>query len=356
MGECAEGGEIDTSDRFGYPVPSKHTGMPKMDGTRVYSGRRNLLRAGVVVAASQLSGKSFAQAYPAKPIRLVVPYPPGGTTDIVARSFGELLGRELGQQIVIENRPGAATHIGTESVIRAATDGYTLLIGTSGLATNFATGPVPPFDPHKTLTPISQINEMAYVVCANPKTPFSNVRELIATARAAPGRLTLGSASLEYVAKLLNAQSGIDLLHVPYKGGAAAMTDAMAGQIDMAIALVPVMLPQIRAGKLKAIGVTSERRVGVLPEVTTFIETGESRYKVLSWYALHGPAGLPAEVVRRLSEASRKVLTDPEFVQKQRAIGSELAWSTPEALGRLLRIDTEDALRSARELGLSPAN
>lgn len=197
---------------------------------------------------------------------------------------------------------------------------------------------------------------MAFVVAAYPRAGFGNPRELVAAARAAPGRLTLGSASLEFVAQLLNAQSGINLLHVPYKGGAAAMNDAMGGQIDMTVALVPVMLPQIRAGRLKAIGVSSERRVESLPEVPSFVESGESRFQVGSWYGLHGPAGLPGEIVKRLSEASRKVLSDADFVQKQRAMGSDLVWSTPEAFGRLLRTDTEDALRAARESGFQAPN
>ena len=318
--------------------------------------RRRMLGAGAAVSMLGLPALVRAQAYPSRPVRLIVPFPPGGTTDIVARAFVELLGRELGQQIVVDYKPGAVTNIGTEQAMRATADGYTLLFGSSVLATNFATGPVPPFDPQKTLAPISMVNTMAYVVCANPAAPFSNVRELLAAARARPGRVTLATASLEYVAKLLNAQSGVDILHIPYKGGAAAMTDAISGQVDMAAALVPVMLPQIRAGKLKAIGVTSARRSGALPDVPTFIESGESRYRVEGWYSLHGPAGLPREIVRALSEATRKVLTNPEFVEKQRAIGSDIVFSSPEELATRLKVDTEDALRLARELKISPAN
>ena len=318
--------------------------------------RRRMLSASAAVSMLGLPALVRAQAYPSRPVRLIVPFPPGGTTDIVARAFVELLGRELGQQIVVEYKPGAVTNIGTEQAMRATADGYTLLFGSSVMATNFATGPVPPFDPQKTLAPISMVNTMAYVVCANPAAPFSNVRELLAAARARPGRVTLATASLEYVAKLLNAQSGVDILHIPYKGGAAAMTDAISGQVDMAAALVPVMLPQIRAGKLKAIGVTSARRSGALPDVPTFIESGESRYRVEGWYSLHGPAGLPREIVRTLSEATRKVLSNPEFVEKQRAIGSEIVFSSPEELATRLKVDTEDALRLARELKISPAN
>lgn len=319
-----------------------------------FASRRGLIGAGVAGAAWAAMSPLRAQAYPARPIRLIVPYPPGGTTDIVARAFAELLGRELSQQIIVDNRPGAATHIGTDVAMRSPPDGYTFLLSTSGLATNFATGPVPPFDPQKTLAPITQINQMAFVVCANPSAPFATVRELLAAARARPGRLTIGSASLEYVARLLNAQSGIDILHVPYKGGAAAMTDAMSGQIDLAVALVPVMLPQIRSGRLKPIGVSSEKRVGALPNVPTFAESGESTFRVDSWYALHGPAGLPRAIVRQVSEAARRVLTLPEFVDKQRALGSDLVWSTPEDLAMRLKTDTEEALRIARDLKLSP--
>ncbi len=321
-----------------------------------FASRRRVLGAGAAVSMLAVSAVLRAQAYPSRPVRLIVPFPPGGTTDIVARAFVELFGRELGQQIVVDYKPGAVTNIGTEQAMRATPDGYTLLFGSSVLATNFATGPVPPFDPQKTLAPISLVNTMAYVVCANPAAPFSNVRELLAAARARPGRITLATASLEYVAKLLNAQSGVDILHIPYKGGAAAMTDAISGQVDMAAALVPVMLPQIRAGKLKAIGVTSARRTGALPDVPTFLESGDSRYRVEGWYSLHGPAGLPREIVRALSDATRKVLTNPEFVEKQRAIGSDIVFSSPDELAMRLKVDTEDALRLARELKISPAN
>ena len=321
-----------------------------------FATRRRMLGAGAAGLTIAVPAALRAQTYPLRPVRLVIPFPPGGTTDIVARAFADLLGRELGQQIVVDYKPGAVTNIGTEQAMRATPDGYTLLFGSSVMATNFATGPVPSFDPQKTLTPISQVNQMAYVVCANPAAPFSNVRELLAAARARPGRITLATASLEYVAKLLNAQSGVDILHIPYKGGAAAMTDAISGQVDMAAALVPVMLPQIRAGKLKAIGVTSAQRSGALPDVPSFIESGESRYRVEGWYSLHGPAGLPREIVRTLSEAARRVLTNPEFVERQRAIGSDIVFSTPEELAARLKVDTEDALRLARDLKISPAN
>lgn len=328
--------------------------LPPVSG--LAPGRRRLLGAGAAGLAVSLAAPLRAQPYPNRPVKLVVPFPPGGATDIVARAFVELFGRELGQPIVVEYKPGAVTNIGTEQVTRAAPDGYTLLFGSSVMATNFATGPVPSFDPQKSLTHISMVNQMAYVVCANPAAPFSNVRELLAAARARPGRITLATASLEYVAKLLNAQSNVDILHIPYKGGAAAMTDAISGQVDMAAALVPVMLPQIRAGKLKAIGVTSPRRSGALPDVQTFIESGESRYRVEAWYSLQAPAGLPRDLLRSLSEATRKVLTNAEFVEKQRVIGSDIIWSTPEELAARLKTDTDEALRLARELKISPNN
>ncbi|MFN0164714.1 MAG: tripartite tricarboxylate transporter substrate-binding protein [Burkholderiales bacterium] len=316
----------------------------------------DLAALALALVASLAAATAWAQAYPNRPVRMVVPFPPGGTTDIVARAYSDLVARELGQPIVIDYRPGAATNIGTESVVRAAPDGYTLLFGTSLMATNFATGPVPSFDPSKGLSHISLINQIPYIVCANPAAPFSNVKELLAAARARPGRVTLATATLEYVARMLNAQSDVDILHVPYKGGAAALTDAISGQVDMAAALVPVMLPQLRAGKLKPIGVTGARRSGALPDVPTFLESGESRYRAEAWYSLHGPAGMPREIVSRLSEISRRVIANAEFNERQRNIGSDLLWSTPEDLATRLTTETEDALRLAKQLGIKPQN
>ncbi|TXL68209.1 Bug family tripartite tricarboxylate transporter substrate binding protein [Zeimonas arvi] len=315
------------------------------------SRRRALKQAAALGALPALASlPAFAQAFPSKPIRLVVPYPPGGSTDILARAFAEPFAHELGQPVIIENRPGAATNIGLEIAARSPADGYTIYFGTSGLASNPHFGPVPPVDVFKDITPISLVASMPFLVAAHPSLPANSPRELIELAKASPGKLMISSASLETQVKTINKRAGIQLLHVPYKGGAQATNDAIAGHVNLVVALLPVLLPQIRAGKLKPIAISAPRRSPAAPEIPTFQEIGVDG-PTPSWFALFVPAGTPAQAIGRLNGAAVAAAADKPLVERTLQQGIEVRSSTPGQLADLLKRDYETNSVLVKELG-----
>jgi tripartite-type tricarboxylate transporter receptor subunit TctC len=306
-----------------------------MNGLPRFLGRATC----ALLLAAAAAGSALAQdRFPTQPIRLVVPYPPGGTTDLIARQFGDQLGKELGQPIVIENKPGGTTNIAGEAVAHAKPDGYTLLFGTNAQVQNYYFGPKPAFELNA-LEPVSLVSRVAFVLAANPKMPFNTGSELLAAAKAAPGKLTVSSAQLDLYVELLNSKARMKLLHIPYKGGAPATTDAISGHVNMVYALVPVLLPHIQAGKLKALAVTSAKRLPWLPDTPTFTELGVD-YDVTIWYGLLTPAGTPKAVVDRLAAATRKVLAKPELEASIHAAGAEPASSTPEEFQAQLKAES----------------
>ncbi len=312
--------------------------------------RRSLFRAaGAAFLAGLLAGGAAAQdRYPSQPIRIVVPYPAGGSTDLIARQLAEQLGKELGQTVVIDNRPGGGTNIGAETVARTKPDGYTLLFANNSQVLNPHFGPVPSFE-LSALQPISLVSRVAFVVAANPKTPFNTGAELLAAAKAAPGKLTVSSAQLDLYVELLNRKAEISLLHVPYKGGAPATTDAISGQVNMVFALTPVLLPHIQAGRLKALAVTTGKRLNALPDVPTLTELGVD-YDISIWYGLMAPAGTPKAIIDRLAAATQKIMSSPDMMARNRAGGSEPAWSTPEEFQAQLRRESAFWQQTARAM------
>jgi tripartite-type tricarboxylate transporter receptor subunit TctC len=275
--------------------------------------RRSVAVALLGAAITGLSALAPALAqdrFPTQTIKIIVPYPPGGSTDLIGRQLAELLSREVGQTVVVDNRPGAGTNIGANSVVMAKPDGYTLLFGGVAQVLNPVFGPVPPFDVTTALEPVGLVARVPFIVAANTKMPFSTPAEMIAAARSAPGRVTVSSAQLDVYVALLNAKADIKLLHVPYKGGAPATTDAISGQVNMVYALVPVLLPQILGGKLKAVAVTSAKRIQALPNTPAFAELGIDS-DVAAWYGLMAPAGTPKPVIDRLSAALQEVMNMP---------------------------------------------
>ena len=315
------------------------------------SRRQVLKRAAALVALPAVAALPAwaADPYPSRAVRLVVPYPPGGSTDILARAFGDPLAKALGQPVVIENRPGGATNIGLEISAQSPADGYTVYFGTSGLASNPHFGPVPSVDVFKDIAPVSLVASMPFLVAANPSLEANTPKELIALARTRPGKLMISSAQLETQVKTLNKRAGIELLHVPYKGGAPATNDAIAGHVNMVFALLPVLLPQIRAGKLKPIGITAPQRSPAAPDIPTFQEIGIEG-PAPSWFALFVPAGTPADAVGKLNKATVAAAANQDLVGKMLGQGIEIRSSSPADLAALLERDYSTNAKLLEEL------
>jgi tripartite-type tricarboxylate transporter receptor subunit TctC len=311
---------------------------------------RLLARAacGVLLAGAVLAPALAQDRYPSQPVKIVVPYPAGGSTDLIARQLSEQLGKELGQNVVVDNRPGGGTNIGAEAVVRAKPDGYTLLFANNSQVLNPHFGPIPPFE-LSALEPISLVSRVAFVVAANPKTPFNTGAELLAAAKAAPGKLTVSSAQLDLYVEMLNRKAGISLLHVPYKGGAPATTDAISGQVNMVFALTPVLLPHIQGGRLKALAVTTAKRLNALPDVPSLVELGVD-YDFAIWYGLMAPAGTPKAIVERLAAATQKIMSSPDMMARIRAGGSEPVWSKPEEFQAELKRESAFWQQTARTM------
>jgi len=299
--------------------------------------------------AACLLGPSFALAaedWPSRPVTLVVPFAPGGATDIVGRLVAEELRQRFGQPFIVQNRTGAAGNIGIEAVVRAPADGYTLLQGTMGsLTTNPHLYTDAKFRIERDLLPISLNFKVDHILIVNPSVSARTVRELVAYARAHPDKLTYGSAgvgsSVQMFAVLLEMRAGIKLRHVPYKGSAPALTDVIAGHIDMLMDSVPTSLPQIEAGKTRALAVTSGKRNQRLPQVPTMMEAGIPNYDTAAWGSLMAPAGTPTDIVRKLSAAVQEAYGKAQLQKDFADRGVEAVASTPEQLTALIRRDTE---------------
>src|SRR4051812_32189922 len=256
--------------------------------------------AGIAVYAH-----AWAQTYPVRPVRIIVPYAPGGGVDIVARTLGQELTKRLGQQIVIENKTGAGGNIGTDAVAKATPDGYTLLIASPANAVNPTMYSKLPFDPVRDLTPVALTATVPAVLLAGPALPAKTVKEIVALAKSKPGTLTFGSGgsgTTEHLAvEMLKTQAGIDMLHVPYKGGAAVLPDLISGQISLFFVNQLFALPYVKAGTVKALGVASDERSPALPDVPTFAESGFPDFRVSVWYGIMAPAATPKQIVAQLN-------------------------------------------------------
>ena len=308
--------------------------------------RRNLL---VLALAGALPMAVLAQAYPTKPVRLIVPFAPGGTTDIVARAEGDRLGRELGQPVIIENRAGGGGTIGADVVAKAAADGYILGMATvSTMATNPATNPKMPYDSVKDLTPILNLVNVPNVMTVNPsKIPVKNMKEAIELFKKNPGKFSYASSGSGGISHLdgeaFKVMTGTFIVHIPYRGSGPALNDTIAGQVDAQFDNLPSSLPHIRSGKLRALAVMADKRVESLPEVPTFAEVGLKEVNNMAWYGLVGPANLPRDVVQKVQAAAVKTLADPDIRKRLADGGSFVDGGTPEQFAQL--IQRELALR-----------
>lgn len=281
------------------------------------------------------AGPALAQAYPAKPVRLVVPFAPGGSTDYVGRLYAEQLARRLGgANVIVENKPGAATNIGLEQVARSEADGYTLLLATSQTMINMAFGPVPATDPFA-LAPVALVGGAPFLVAAPANAGFSSVEDLVARSR---GRsLTIGHAQFEPQIKFLSAATGAALDSIPFKGGGPSVMAALGGQVDLVGAYLPVLMTHVRAGKLRGLAISSTTRVSSLPDVPTFAEQGFPRFTTAMWLAVLAPRGTPARTVELLSAASEASLKDAQFVKSLQSSGFEPRYEPAQALSDTMR-------------------
>ena len=283
---------------------------------------------------------ALAQAYPNKPIKLIVPFAPGGFTDVVARIMGQKLSVSLGQPFVIENKAGAGSTIGTDFVAKAAPDGYTLVMVSTTHVISPAIYPKLPYDPIKSFTPVGKLVDSAYVLLVNPKVPANNVAEFIALAKASPDKIhyaSSGNGSAQHLmGGMFAAMTGVKMKHVPYKGSGGAANDLVAGVVESSFAGVPNAMAQVPAGRLKALAVTTSKRIPQLPDVPTMQEAGVPGYNASVWLGLLAPAGTPKEVVMKLNAEIAKVLSAADTKKELYAAGVETDISSPEALNTLM--------------------
>jgi tripartite-type tricarboxylate transporter receptor subunit TctC len=283
---------------------------------------------------------ALAQAYPNKPIKLIVPFAPGGFTDVVARILGQKLSVSLGQPFVIENKAGAGSTIGTDFVAKAAPDGYTLVMVSTTHVISPAIYPKLPYDPIKSFTPVGKLVDSAYVLLVNPKVPANNVAEFIALAKASPDKIHYASSgngsSQHLMGGMFAAMAGVKMKHVPYKGSGGAANDLVAGVVESSFAGVPNAMAQVPAGRLKALAVTTSKRIPQLPDVPTMQEAGVPGYNASVWLGLLAPAGTPKEVVMKLNAEIAKVLSAADTKKELYAAGVEADISSPEALNTLM--------------------
>ena len=302
--------------------------------------RRLLIAMLLSVVAS-----AFAQAYPSRPVRLVVPFAPGGSADLVARLIGQKLGESWGQQVVVENKGGGSGMIGNDFVAKSAPDGYTLTVGTMG---PFSVNPTlfekMPYDPVRDFAPITLTGIASHVLVANPSVPPRTVGELIALARAKPGQLTFASSgtgnATHLTFELFKSTAGIDIVHVPYKGGGPAMADLVGGQVAFSFASMPSALPYVQAGRLRAIAVGGAHRSPLFPEVPTVAEAGLAGFVSEDWQGILAPAKTPAGVVAKLNADLVGVLHTPEMKAKLAGAGFDVKTSTPREFAHFIRSDT----------------
>ncbi|CAG2145274.1 hypothetical protein LMG19282_02723 [Cupriavidus campinensis] len=312
-----------------FPAPRLSYRFPR--------GRRLTLApmaGALALGLASVAGTAAAQGgYPTKPIQLVIPFPPGGSTDVIGRIVGQKLGERLGQTVVVDNRPGAGTIVGASFVAKAAPDGYTLLV-TSG--TTFTVNPAIhaklPYDPIKSFDPVAQMGVTGLILLANRDTPANNLKEFVAMVKPSPGKYSYGSfgagTTAHFAGEALQTLTGTKMLHVPYKGSAPAMTDLIGGQIPFSMDTVTAAIPQVKAGKVKAIAVTTAKRSALLPDVPTVAESGYPGMDAATWLVIVAPAGVPADVKAKLEKTLGEVAADPATRQKLIDNGFEPTFAT----------------------------
>ena len=299
----------------------------------------------LALAAASFASSALAQQYPVKPVRIIVPYAAGGNTDFTARSVAEKLTESYKRQFIVENRPGAATNIGSDMVAKAPPDGYTLLMGGAANAINMSLFAKLPYDTLRDFEPIALCVQGANVLVIHPSLPAKNLKELIALAKAQPGKLNYGSSGLgssnQMAGELMNIMAGTKIVHVPYKGNAPALTDLLGGHVEMIFSGVPALLPHIQSGRVRAIAIGSRKRFPALPQVPTFDESGLKGYEATTWFGMLAPAKTPKDIVSRLSTEVDKAIKSPDIQQRFVNEGLEPMGGTPEFFTKFMRAEID---------------
>ena len=302
-----------------------------------------------------LTAPANAQSYPNKPVRVVVPYPPGGPTDIVARVLFQQVSEATGQQFLVDNRAGAGGNIGAEIVAKSPADGYTLLIGTTAHAINMSLFKNLSYDVQKDFAPVSLLTQGPLVLVAHPQFPANSIKEVIELAKSKSGGLNFASSgngqSTHLSAELFNAMAGIKMSHVPYKGSAPALTDVMSGQVDVMFDTTLSAMPFVKAGKLKALGLTSPVRSPAAPDVPTIAESGLPGYEVFAWNGVFVPAGTPKAIIQQLNDQIRKSMLLPQVKDKFSAQGFAASWNSPENFGVFVKNEVDKWSRTVKASG-----
>jgi tripartite-type tricarboxylate transporter receptor subunit TctC len=312
------------------------------------------LVAAIAVAAGTCCSAN-AQTYPAKPIRIVVPFPPGGTSDILARAVGQKLTEEWKQQVIVDDRPGAGANIGAEIVAKAPPDGYTLLLASTIHAINPSLYSKLPYDPVRDFTPVALIAATSQVLVVHNSVPVKTVKEFIAYAKKRPGELNYSSAGSgsqpHLTAELFKSMTGIDIVHVPYKGAPPAMTDLLAGQVALTFATAPSAVPHVKAGKLRALGVSTVKRITALPDVPTIAEAGVPGFEASGANGLVGPAGLPPAIVERLATAVTRIVKEPAMSRYLSEQGADPVTMSPAEYGAYIKSEVVKWAKVVRASG-----
>jgi tripartite-type tricarboxylate transporter receptor subunit TctC len=311
-----------------------------------------------LAAALLVALPAAAQNYPVRPVRMIVPFAAGGNTDITARAIGARLSEVFGQQVVVENRPGGATNIGSELVAKAPADGYTILMGGATNAINMSTQAKPPYDTLRDFAPVILCVKGANVLSMHPSVPARNLQELIAFARARPGQLNFASSGLgssnQMAGELFKMMANINIVHVPYKGNAPALTDTIAGHIEMMFSGVPALIPHIQSGRLRAIAIGSLKRFTAIPEVPTFDESGVKGYEATTWFGLMAPVKTPKEIVARWNGEVGKILASPDLKGRFINEGLEPMGGTQEEFTKFIRSEIEKYANVVKATGMKP--
>ena len=317
-----------------------------------------VLSATAFMSAAHAAAPRDAAGYPDRPIRLLVPYPPGGGVDSVGRVLAQAVATRLGQQIVIDNRGGAGGIVGIDIAARSLPDGYTLLMGSVGLTSMPGLYKKLPFDPVRDFAPITIAVSGTYVLAVNTSVPVTNVKELIALAKKSPGRLNWGSAgagsTIHLAGEMLRSMAQIDITHIPYKGAASALTDLIGGQIQILFAPVLAMMPMVKAGKVRAIGATSPQRSEIAPDIPTIAESGIPGFEVSGWYGFLAPRAVPRNVVTKLYAETKNSLDSETLKERLRGMGLDIIAANPESSAKFVQDDIARWSKVIRDAGIQP--